>query len=68
MVVFLFSAFGALGCTRGHLTECERAALPFVFIGKVVAGGVGSIREDPWYSSSRSVRFEVIGAFRGPAR
>jgi len=43
------------------------ATLPVVFIGNVVAGGVGSIREDPWFSSSRSVRFEVIEVFRGLA-
>lgn len=40
---------------------------PIVFLGKVVAGGVASIRDDPWYTDPGFVRLEVIEAFRGLA-
>lgn len=35
-----------------------------MFVGKVVAGGVG-IRDHPWYTRTGPVRFEVLEAFRG---
>lgn len=38
---------------------------PTIFIGEVIAGGVQSIREDPWYSNSTHVRFRVVESFRG---
>lgn len=41
--------------------------MPVVFIGKVVAGGVESIRDDPWYKDAGFVRFEIVENLRGLA-
>jgi hypothetical protein len=38
-----------------------------IFIGKVVAGGVGSIRDDPWFTATKAVRFEVVETLNGLA-
>jgi hypothetical protein len=38
---------------------------PVIFIGKVIEGGVTSLRDDPWYSKATHARFKVLEGFRG---
>lgn len=66
-LLFFFVARVACACSCRHLSECELAQQPVVFVGKVVAGGVGSLRDDPWQKDPGFVRFEVLEAFRGVA-
>jgi hypothetical protein len=68
ILALLLLADVAVACSCSHLTECDLVKRPVIFIGKVIGGGVESVREDPWYTASRSVRFEVIEAFRGLAK
>ena len=65
LVIFCALVGPAFGCECAEWTECELVQRPTIFIGQVIAGGVGSIREDPWYSPSNHVRFRVIETFRG---
>lgn len=67
LVVLLLSAQLAAACSCIRLTECYRSALPVIFIGRVIAGGVDSLRINPWYTPATTVRFEVIEALRGLA-
>ncbi len=67
LLAFLLLAEAAFACSCVELTECWLAERPVIFVGKVVAGGVESIREDPWYTGSKHVRFEVVEALRGLA-
>jgi len=64
---FFFSAANiATACSCSFLSMCELAReAPVIFIGKVIEGGVQSLREDPWHSNSRHVRLEVIEILRG---
>jgi hypothetical protein len=62
----LLPAAEACECSTPTMCELSRRA-PVIFTGKVIAGGVQSLREDPWHSNSRHVRLEVIEIFRGLA-
>lgn len=64
-VALLLSAELASACSCSHLTDCGLVQQPVIFIGKVVAGGVESLRDNPWYKSAKSVRLEVVESFRG---
>lgn len=65
LMILASVAFPALACECSHLTFCELIRQPTIFIGEVIDGGVASIREDPWHSSSTHVRFKVLENFRG---
>ncbi|MCL4841105.1 MAG: carboxypeptidase-like regulatory domain-containing protein [Bryobacteraceae bacterium] len=65
LVVLLLSAQLAAACTCFRMTECHRSAEPVIFIGRVLSGGVDSLRIHPWYVPATTVRFEVIEPLRG---
>jgi hypothetical protein len=58
-------ALPLLACECRRLSVCEMMQLPTLFVGEVIDGGVGSIREDPWFSNAKHVRFKVIENLRG---
>jgi hypothetical protein len=58
-------AVPVLACECRHLSVCELIQMPTVFIGEVIDGGVTSIRDDPWNSNVKHVRFRVLENFRG---
>lgn len=55
----------SLACSCRSLTLDRILESPVVFIGQVTDGGVGSIRDDPWYSPATRVRLRVLERFRG---
>ncbi len=65
LLAFLAVAFPAIACECRQLKVCELVRLPTIFVGKVIDGGIASIRDDPWYSNVHHVRFQVVENFRG---
>lgn len=65
LTVLAAVAFPVLACECRHLSVCELIQMPTVFIGEVIDGGVTSIRDDPWNSNVKHVRFRVLENFRG---
>lgn len=58
------AAATALGMSCRAPTICERAQAPVLFVGQVIAGGVG-LQEDPYDSDVPFAEFEVLEMLRG---
>lgn len=67
LVALLLSAQLAAACSCFRMTECHWSGEPVIFIGRVVSGGVDTLRIDPWHMPATTVRFEVIEPLRGLA-
>jgi hypothetical protein len=65
VALVLLLANPASACSCRTLTVCDLIQMPTLFIGEVIEGGVGSIRDDPWITDAGFVRFRVIEIFRG---
>jgi hypothetical protein len=64
-LLLMGTAIRALACECSMPSVCELIHRPTIFIGEVVAGGISSIREDPWRSNVKHVRFRVLENLRG---
>lgn len=54
----------ASACSCSEPDVCRMLESPVAFLGEVLEGGI-TAHEDPWYASSRTVRFRVLEWFRG---